>query len=372
MPSRLVSTSASPGLAPALYTISDGLATPVTASPYLGSLSSIEWPPAISAPDSATLSRPPRSTSASTSAPSSGGHATRFIAVSGRRAHGVDVRQRVRGGDGAERIRVVDDRREEVDRLHEAEVVGHLRDGGVVSRLEETRELAAGGGKLVEDGLQVTRTHLGRSTALRRVLRHADLVGHAASLPQADARAGMVSSRHGGRSAWAARATEKPRTTRPAAAGPRGPAAPASPAPRRRARRPRRPRRPLRPDAALVRGLWLRPAERERVRRGRRRGRRRSRRAAVAHPHRRSVPHAGDEGRRRHQGRELPRRPAPRLLRPRRAAPPRPPLVRAHRQRLDLGQVPQGPAVGVGRHGLDRTAGRRARRRSHLHRLRRV
>ena len=79
-------------------------------------------------------------------------------------------------------------------------------------------------------------------------------------------------------------------------------------------------------------------------------------------------PDAGHEGRRRHQGRELPRRPAPRLLRPRRAAPPRSPLVRAHRQRLDLGQVPQGPAVGVGRHGLDRTAGRRARRRSHLRR----
>ena len=169
-------------------------------------------------------------------------------------AHGVHVRQRVGRGDRAEQVRVVDDGREEVDRLHQAEVVGHLRDGGVVPRLEETRELAFGGGELIEDGLQVARTHLGRSTALRRVLRQSDLVGHGAKLTAgvtrpagrgaaaaADAaapsrrgsRTTVVSSRHGGR-----RPSADARSTA-AAAGPRGPAAPAPQAPRRRARRPR-------------------------------------------------------------------------------------------------------------------------------------
>ena len=46
-PSGLVSTSASPARPPALVITSSGRTTPVTASPYLGSASSIEWPPTI-------------------------------------------------------------------------------------------------------------------------------------------------------------------------------------------------------------------------------------------------------------------------------------------------------------------------------------
>ena len=84
MPRRLVSTSRSPGRAPPLYTISSGLATPVTARPYLGSLSSIECPPASSAPASSTFSMPPRRTSPRMPKSRSAGQATRFIAVSGR------------------------------------------------------------------------------------------------------------------------------------------------------------------------------------------------------------------------------------------------------------------------------------------------
>ena len=47
-------------------------------------------------------------------------------------AHRVDVRQRVRGRDPPERVRVVDDRREEVDRLHDRELLGELDDARVV------------------------------------------------------------------------------------------------------------------------------------------------------------------------------------------------------------------------------------------------
>ena len=50
-------------------------------------------------------------------------------------AHRVDVRQRVRGGDLPEEVRIVDDRREEVDRLHEREIVGQQEDARVVECL---------------------------------------------------------------------------------------------------------------------------------------------------------------------------------------------------------------------------------------------
>jgi len=41
----------------------------------------------------------------------------------GPAAHRVDVRERVGGGDAAEVVRVVDDRREEVDRLYQGQLV---------------------------------------------------------------------------------------------------------------------------------------------------------------------------------------------------------------------------------------------------------
>ncbi len=100
-------------------------------------------------------------------------------------AHRVDVAERVRRGELPEPVRRVDHGREEVDRLHEAEVVADRHHRGVVARLQETRELTGGFGHAVEDGLQVARTQLGRSTALGRELRESDLVGHATSLPQA-------------------------------------------------------------------------------------------------------------------------------------------------------------------------------------------
>ena len=56
-PSGLVSTSASPARPPALVSTSSGCTIPVTARPYFGSASSIEWPPTIATPASAATRR---------------------------------------------------------------------------------------------------------------------------------------------------------------------------------------------------------------------------------------------------------------------------------------------------------------------------
>src|SRR5665648_728726 len=99
------------------------------------------------------------------------------------RAHGVHVAERVGRGELPEPVGRIDDGRDEVDRLHQAEVVGDARDGGVVARLEQPRELRGAARESVKHGLQVARTQLGRSTALGCELREADLVGHTPSLP---------------------------------------------------------------------------------------------------------------------------------------------------------------------------------------------
>ena len=97
-------------------------------------------------------------------------------------AHGVDVGERVGGRDLPEPVGVVDDGREEVDRLHQAEVVAHHGDGGVIVRLEQPRELSRGARHGAEHGPQVARAYLGRAAALGRELCEADSVGHERSL----------------------------------------------------------------------------------------------------------------------------------------------------------------------------------------------
>ena len=51
-------------------------------------------------------------------------------------AHGVDVRQRVGRGDLAKQERVVDHRREEVDGLHEPQVLPYAEDARIVGGIE--------------------------------------------------------------------------------------------------------------------------------------------------------------------------------------------------------------------------------------------
>ena len=51
-------------------------------------------------------------------------------------AHGVDVRQRVGRGDLAKQKRVVDHRWEEVDGLHESQVLPYAEDARIVGGIE--------------------------------------------------------------------------------------------------------------------------------------------------------------------------------------------------------------------------------------------
>ena len=79
----------------------------------------------------------------------------------GPAAHRVDVRERVGGGDAAEVVRVVDDRREEVDRLDQRQVVGEPVDAGVVGGVgpdEHVRVVL--GRERVHDRQQVGRAEL--------------------------------------------------------------------------------------------------------------------------------------------------------------------------------------------------------------------
>ena len=85
VPSGLVSTSRSPGRALAMVSSRAGSAIPTTARPYLGSGSSIEWPPTTGQPACPATSAPPRRTSASSSTGrSAAGQAVRLSAISGR------------------------------------------------------------------------------------------------------------------------------------------------------------------------------------------------------------------------------------------------------------------------------------------------
>ena len=52
----------------------------------------------------------------------------------GSAPHGVDVRERVRGGDGPEVLGIVDDRGEEVHGLHEGGALVEAKDAGIVAR----------------------------------------------------------------------------------------------------------------------------------------------------------------------------------------------------------------------------------------------
>ena len=84
VPIGLVSTSASPGRAPALDTMRSGWIVPVTNRPNFGSSSTIEWPPEMAMPASAQIAAAPSSTWRSGAVPSvSTGQATKLSALSG-------------------------------------------------------------------------------------------------------------------------------------------------------------------------------------------------------------------------------------------------------------------------------------------------
>ena len=83
VPIGFVSTSESPGRAPALVICSPGPIRPVTAMPYFGSLSSTVCPPTTSIPASTALDAPPLRMRPRISLGSSTGKPTMFRANSG-------------------------------------------------------------------------------------------------------------------------------------------------------------------------------------------------------------------------------------------------------------------------------------------------
>ena len=97
-------------------------------------------------------------------------------------AHREDVRQRVRRGDLAERPRVVDERREEVERADDREVVAHPVDRRVVGRGEAGQQGVGrtGRGLRAESGQrlgQQVRPELGRAAAAIGQIGQAERAG---------------------------------------------------------------------------------------------------------------------------------------------------------------------------------------------------
>jgi hypothetical protein len=80
-------------------------------------------------------------------------------------AHGVHVAQRIGCGDGAEGLGVVNDRRKEVDRLHQGELRRQLVHAGIVGSVKPDQNILVGptghGGQYLVQNLW---TELGRST----------------------------------------------------------------------------------------------------------------------------------------------------------------------------------------------------------------
>ena len=93
------------------------------------------WPPMTTAPASWARSAPPCRISSRTSRSSVPfGNPTMFSAVLRLGAHGVDVAQRVGRRDLAEHVRVVDDRREEIDRVDDRQVAPQAEHSRIVGR----------------------------------------------------------------------------------------------------------------------------------------------------------------------------------------------------------------------------------------------
>jgi hypothetical protein len=87
-----------------------------------------------------------------------------------RRAHRVDVGDRVRRGDLSEEIWIVDDRREEIDGLRDRGVTRDANHGRVIAGRISDKKIPGpfAGGEFGKDRAQVILTQLARSTAGRR------------------------------------------------------------------------------------------------------------------------------------------------------------------------------------------------------------
>ncbi len=93
----------------------------------------------------------------------------------GLAAHRVDIGQCVGGCNATEVVRVIDDRREEVNGLDEGEIVGQAKDPRVVEGLMTDKQTGINApGERRERTGEVARTQLGRSTSAARELRQTE------------------------------------------------------------------------------------------------------------------------------------------------------------------------------------------------------
>ena len=141
VPSGLLRNSLWPGRSPPLIITRSGWTRPVTARPYLGSLSTTVWPPAMTPPASATLSAPPWKIRAMASRGNSLGKPATFSAKQHSTPHGVDVAHRVGGGHQPVDVRVVHDGREEVHGLDDRLLVVQPVHRGVIAPIQPHQEV---------------------------------------------------------------------------------------------------------------------------------------------------------------------------------------------------------------------------------------
>ena len=166
VPSGFVRKSTSPGFAPAFGQSASGRTMPTTASPYFGSSSRIVWPPARIAPAARTRSSAPASTSPSTSVGSSSGKAATESASSGAPPIAKTSFSAFDGRDRAERPRVVDERREEVDGEDDRPLVVEAVHRRVVGGVEPDEQVVAlRRDEAGEQTLEPRRRVLGRTAA---------------------------------------------------------------------------------------------------------------------------------------------------------------------------------------------------------------
>ena len=174
MPSGLESTRTSPGTAPPFVKMRSGWTRPWTARPKIGSSLRMVWPPddrAARGPDRLGCGAQHGLDGREREPLGEGRDVQR-----GRHpaAHGEHVAARVGGGDGAEVGRVVDERREEVGRGHDGDVVADSVDGGVVEGSQADEERVVGrAGQVTNEAGERRATPLGRAATAGRPLREA-------------------------------------------------------------------------------------------------------------------------------------------------------------------------------------------------------
>ena len=103
-----------------------------------------------------------------------GHHVKRYLGLA---AHGIDVRERVGGGNGTIGVGVIGDGREEVDRLHDGHVVGHAVDRRIVRLVKANQEVGVALDlDVLEELGKLARTHLGAAAGALGKLGELDVV----------------------------------------------------------------------------------------------------------------------------------------------------------------------------------------------------